>query len=174
MFLILGALLILLKDGNLGLVKQVVDAFRRFSISKLGQVYDALRIADVAQRTSDNPDDYDGTAWHVASMISEGQLNATLTQADVGRSVLRFAMGPPARTEEQMNEDLQKQLIRTTTLTNHVKEVDRKLGLNKEYIDWAKKAEKNKDLGPNGEIDPVPFQGPDVYGVEDEDMMEDL
>ena len=156
----------------MGLVKQVMGAFRRFSISKMGQAYAALSIEIVANRTSDNPKDYHGTARYIASMISEGQLNATLAPADdIRRSVLRFPMGPPARSEGQMNEDLQKQLTRTEVLTSHVREIDRKLGLRKEYIEWAKKAEKNKEMGPNGEIDPNPFPAPDIFGVDDEDVM---
>ncbi len=174
-----GYLLRTFKDCNTGLVFQVIDAFRRFSILKLGQTYAALTIAGIAKRTSDNPNDYDGTARYLTSMISAGHLNATLAQAgDIQKWVLRFAAsstsGPLARTEEQMYEDINKQLARTTMLSNHVKELDRKMGLSKEYIDWAKKAQKSKELSPNGDLDPSHFHGPDDFAPEDEDMMEDL
>lgn len=163
----------------MGLVFQVVDAFRRFSILKLGQTYTALTIADVAERTSDNPNDYDETAQHLMSLISAGQLNATITQAgDVRNWVLRFATssttGPLARTEEQVNEEITKQFARTTALTNHVKELDRKLGLSKEYNDWTKKAQRSKELSPNGDLEPSHSHGLDEYGPDDEDMMGDL
>lgn len=163
----------------MGLVFQVIDAFRRFSILKLGQTYIALTIADVAKRTSDNPNDYNGTAHHLMSLISAGQLNATITQAnDVRNWVLRFATssttGPLARTEEQINEEIIKQFAHTTALSNHVKELDRKMGLSKEYIDWAKKAQKSKELSPNGDLEPSHSHGPDEYAPDDEDMMGDL
>ena len=174
-----GYLLNALQDCNAGLVLQVLDAFRRFSILKLGKTYAALTIADVAQRTSDNPEDYDGTARYVTSMISAGQINATLTQADdVRRWVLRFATssrtGSLARTEEQLNDEINKQLGRTEMLSYHVRELDRKMGLSKEYIESVKKAQKNKDLSPNGDLDPDGFHGLDDFAPEDEDMMEDL
>ena len=169
----------ILQDRNIGIVLQVMDAFRRFSILKLGQTYAALTIAEVAQRTSDDPNDLDGTARYLMLMISNHQLNAALTKAeDVGRWVLRFGAssttGPLARTEEQLNEEINKQLTRTAILSNHVRELDRKMGLSKEYIEWAKKVPKDKELSPNGDLDRGPFQGPDEFGPEDEDMMEDL
>ena len=156
-----------------------MDAFRRFSILKLGQTYAALTVAEVAERTSDNPKDFGETARYLMLMISNRQLNATLTKFEgVGRWVLRFATssttGPLARTEEQLNEEISKQLARTTILSNNVKELDRKTGLSREYIEWAKKLPKDKELNSNGDLDPGPFQGSDVFGPEDEDMMEDL
>lgn len=179
LFFQVGHLLTFSKDRNIGLIFQVIDAFGRFSILKLGQTYVALTIADITKRTSDNPNDYNGTARQLMSLISAGQLNATLTQADDVRNwVLRFATssttGPLARTEEQINEEINKQFTRTTALSNHVKELDRKMGLSKEYIDWAKKAQKGKELSPNGDLEPSHFHGPDEYGPDDEDMMEDL
>ncbi len=167
------------QDRNYGLVLQVIDAFRRFSILNLEQTYAALTIADVAQRTSDDPCDYEGTALYVTSMISACQLNATITKGgDTQNWVLRFATsstaGPLARTEEQLNEEINKQLVRTAILSNHAKELDRKMGLSKEYIEWVKRAPKDKELSPNGDLDPGRYQAPDDFGPEDEDMMEDL
>ena len=176
---LVGQLLRIFQDRNYGLVLQVIDAFRRFSILNLEQTYTALTIADVAQRTSDDPCDYDGTALYVISMISAGQLNATITQdGDIQNWVLRSATstttGPLARTEEQLNEDINKQLVRTTILSNHAKELDRKMGLSREYIEWVKRAPKDKELSQNGDLDPARYQGTDDFGPEDEDMMEDL
>ena len=175
----MGKLIRISQDRNIGMVLQVMDAFRRFSILKLGQTYAALTVAEVAQRTSDDPYNSDETARYLMLMISNGELNATLTKVeDVGRWVLRFATssttGPLGRTEEQLNEEINKQLARTTILSNNIKMLDRKMGLSREYIEWAKKVPKDKEFSPNGELDPGPFQGPDHFGLEDEDMMEDL
>lgn len=155
---------------------QVVDAYRRFSILKLEQTYVALRIAEVAERTSREPKDYVETASYVTSLINSNQLNAHLIESseDPQNWTLRFALtptsGPRARTEQQLYEDLVKQTNRTTKLTSYVKDVDRKLGLSKEYIDWCKKSLRNKDA--TNDLNPTIFTT-DEY-IADEDMMADL
>lgn len=155
---------------------QVIDAFRRFSILKLEQTYVALRISEVAEWTSPEPYDYAETANYVKSLISSQLLNADLVESseDPQNWILRFALtptsGPQARTEQQLYEDLVKQANRTTKLTSYVRDADRRLGLSKEYIDWCKKASKNKDA--TNDINPTIFTSDDYIG--DEDMMADL
>lgn len=166
------------EDCNTGLVKQVIDAFRRFSILRLERTYVALRILDVAHRTSPEPTDYAETAAYVSSLISSGYLNATLTQSseEPHAWVLRFAAssttGPQGRTEQQQYEDLVKQTTRTMKLSDHVREADRRLGLSKEYLDWARRIQKSKDAGGNVELGGFGTMS-DEYVV-DEDMMSDL
>ena len=165
-----------MKDHNTGLVLQVVDAFRRFSILKLENTYVALRIAEVAERTSPDPKNYVETANYIMSLIKSNQLNAQLheTSEDPQDWILRFAQtpmsGPQARTEQQQHADLVNQTRRMTELTAHVKDVDRRLGLSKEYIDWAKKAQKTKDV--SNDLNLTMFSSDDYIG--DEDMMADL
>ena len=145
---------------------------------KLQKTYVALKIRDVAHRTSPNPIDYLETLHYVSSLILSGQLNATLLESpeDPANAVLRFPTasqpGPQTRTEEQLLEDLRAQTSRIVNLNDHVHEIDRRLGLSKEYIESAKKMHKNKDAG--GYIDfhsALPTN--DDYIV-DEDMMADL
>lgn len=158
----------------MGLVWQVIDAFRRFSILKLEKTYAALRIHQVARRTSPDPTDYEETAAYVAHLISGGYLNAILTQSSGSAEtwILRFTgsttTGPQARSEQQQYKDLQRQISRTLKLGDYVRAADRRLTLHKDYLDSARKAQKAKDAGGNGDM---------VVGDEytpDEDMMADL
>lgn len=111
-------------------------------------------------------------------MITSGQLNATLVESPEGaeNAVLRFPTaaqpGPQSRTEEQLLEDLRAQTGRINKLSDHVREIDRRLGLSKDYIDSAKKAHKNKDAGGYAEFNSATPANDDY--VADEDMMADL
>lgn len=57
-------------------------------------------------------------------------------------------------------------------LSDHVREADRRLGLSKEYLDWARKVQKNKDAGGNLEHGGFTTMNDEYMG--DEDMMSDL
>lgn len=57
-------------------------------------------------------------------------------------------------------------------LSDHVREADRRLGLSKEYLDWARRIQKSKDAGGNVELGGFGTMS-DEYVV-DEDMMSDL
>lgn len=158
----------------MGLVWQIIDAFRRFSIIKLEKTYAALRIHQVAHRTSPDPKNYEETAAYVEHLISNGYLNAILTQSSGSAEtwILRFtgstATGPQARSEQQQYKDLQRQISRTLKLGDHVRAADRRLALHKDYLDSARKIQKNKDAGGNGDM---------LLGDEyppDEDMMADM
>ena len=56
-------------------------------------------------------------------------------------------------------------------LSDHVREADRRLGLSKEYLDWARRIQKSKD-GGNVELSGFTTLSEDYLG--DEDMMSDL
>ncbi len=77
----------------MSLVLQVLDAFRRFLILRLEQTYAAVPISIVARLTSPQPDNHAETEAYVNSLISSGQLNATLEVSTVPGmgSMIRFA-----------------------------------------------------------------------------------
>lgn len=145
---------------------------------KLQKTYVALHIRDVAHRTSPNPANYLETLRYVSSLISSDQLNATLVESpeDPETSVLRFPTafqpGPQTRTEEQLLGDLRAQTGRIVNLNDHVREIDRRLGLSKDYIDATKKMHKNKDAGGYADFNSATAINDDY--VADEDMMADL
>lgn len=169
------------EDFNEGLVKQVVGAYRRFSVQHLENIYTALTVADVTRRTSPDPNDYTETANYLAYLISMGQLNASISESSEGpmTRVVRFNSFTGARrfalSESQQLEGLKRQTYRNTLLTDHVREADRQFGVSKEYIQEVKKAKKLQEGGQGGE---ETMAGEfslhsDVFS-QDEDMMADL
>ncbi|MCJ1477882.1 hypothetical protein MMC13_006555 [Lambiella insularis] len=169
------------KDCNLGLVLQVLDAFRRFLILKLGQTYAALPTNLVAQQTSSDPTNVPETDAYLTALIASGQLNAVLTPPSAtGLSMLRFAStlseGPLARSEAQNYEDLQHHSNKLTQLAKHIKDTDRRFELSREYFEWARKNKRPKDGGglDVSQGSPNPTLGVSGnYGV-DEDMLADM
>lgn len=158
---------------------QVIRAFRQFSVLQLGKTYAALTVADVARRTSPDPNDHAGTGEYIIHLISTGVLNATISQPsnDPASWILRFSdstTGPLSRTEEQRHQHLEKQTQKINTLMEHIREADRKLSLSKDYIAEAKRAKKSRLNGLEGGAEESPWMmHGDVY-EHDEDMMADL
>ncbi|KAL9073850.1 MAG: hypothetical protein Q9161_002682 [Pseudevernia consocians] len=166
-------------DFNRSLIVQVINAFRQFSVLQLGKTFAALTVADIARRTSPDPNDYAGTGEYVIHLISSGVLNATISQpsTDPASWILRFSdstSGPLSRTEEEQHQHLEKQTRKIKSLMEHIREADRKLSLNKDYIAEAKKAKKTRlnDVEGGMEENAWMTQG-DAY-EHDEDMMADL
>ena len=138
-----------------------------------------MTVADIARRTSPDPNDYAGTGDYVIHLISIGVLSATISQPsnDPASWIVRFSdatSGPLSYTEEQQHQHLEKQTLKIKSLIEHIREVDRKLSLNKDYIAEAKKAKNVRQNGLEGGGDENAYIAPiDAY-EHDEDMMADL
>lgn len=157
----------------------MIKAFRQFSVLQLGKTFAALTVADVTRRTSPTPNDYADTGDYVIHLISTGVLNATISQPsnDPASWILRFsdsASGPLSRTEEQQHQHLEKQTQKIISLMDHIREADRKLSLNKDYIAEAKKAKKARLNDVEGGMDESPWMTHGDAYEHDEDMMADL
>lgn len=167
-------MLISIQDCNSGLVRQVVDAFRQFSVLRLEKTYAALTVADITRRTSPDPNDYTGTGDYLIHLISSDKLNATISEPsdDPASWIVRFSndtIGPLARSEEQQYEALVKQTRKVKVLMDHIQETDRKLSLSTQYIKEEKK--KKKGMGEDGEnANPWSHNAGDTFD-QDEDMM---
>ena len=157
----------------------MISAFRQFSVLRLGKTFAALTVADITRRTSPDPNDYAGTGDYVIHLISIGVLSATISQPtnDPATWILRFSdskSGPLSHTEEQQQQHLEKQNLKIKSLMEHIREADRKLSLNKDYIAEAKKAKKARQNGLEGGGDENAWMAhTDAYD-HDEDMMADL
>ena len=166
-------------DCNAGLIRQVIQAYRLFSVRRLEKTYAALTISDVTKRTSDDANDYAETGQYVIKLISNGELNATISKPseDPATWILRFANsaneGPGVRSEEQHYDDLSRQMARVKTLMTHIKEADRKYGVSKEYIQEVKQIMKGKENAPSGE-DGASWAPPNEAFDHDEDIMAEL
>ncbi|KAL9104707.1 MAG: hypothetical protein Q9163_000385 [Psora crenata] len=169
---------IFMEECNLGLVRQVINAYRQFSVQRLEKTCAALTISEVSRRTSENPNDHTETGRYVIGLISSGLLNAAISQSseDPATWVLRFCTargeGLHVRSEEQQYDELVRQAERIRALQSHVKEADRKYGLSKEYIQEVKRLTKAKD-GVAGNEDGSPWYAPGYEFDHDEDMMAD-
>ena len=146
---------------------------------KLGNTFAALTVADVARRTSPDPNDYAGTGEYVIHLISTGVLNATISQPsnDPASWILRFSdstSGPLSHTEEQQHQHLEKQTRKIKLLMEHIHEADRKLSLNKDYIAEAKKAKKARSNVLEGGVDETTWTTQNDMFEHDEDIMADV
>ncbi|MCJ1369778.1 hypothetical protein MMC20_000990 [Loxospora ochrophaea] len=164
----------------MGLMTQVLNAFRRFSVLKLEKTYAALPVSQIAERTSPISSDLHETENYLASLISSGQLNAVLVPSSASGkgTILRFSpptSGPPTRSETEQYEELQKEQRKIAELAEQVKATDWKLELSKEYIEWAKRAKRAKDgAGPGADQNTSMMGMGDEDFAADEDMMADM
>ncbi|KAI4236072.1 MAG: hypothetical protein LQ352_008039 [Teloschistes flavicans] len=164
------------KDMNLSIVLRILDAYRQFSIVKLGSTYAALPLTEISRRTSSAPDDHAETAQYITMMIQRGQLNATLEKRsnDVQSWVVRIAAssstGPRSLSEHEQHAELKRRAIRTAELANHVRASDRKFLLSKEYIESIKRSGKDVESTQKTEESHGWY---DAQGMDDEDIMDD-
>ena len=164
------------QDCNTGLVLQVFDSFRKFSVLRLGNTFAALSIAEVARRTSPDPTDLNETAAYVTFLITTGQLQAVITHSPSTDPptlpILRFLPSSSTlKTESQISIDLAMQTAALQKLLKHVGDNDYRLEISKEYVDMLRKLKKQKEQA--GKEDGSGFQGATFDDV-DEDMMADL
>jgi len=137
-----------LSDCNFGLVLQVYDAFRKFSVLALANIYAAVPLTEVARRTSPDPLDLVETASYIASLIVSGELNATLTQTQdpAAPATLRFlASTAVSRTEADLHHDLQTHQAELESILKHLQDSDHKLEISKDYIEKLRHMKKQKE-----------------------------
>jgi len=151
------------QDRNFGLVLQVMEAFRRFSVLNLGKTFAALPIAKVAERTSPKPSDIAETEAYLASLIASGDLEASLTKTSGNATTLRFhtTLTPMEATIQQ---DIASQSNALMEMMKHLGDEDGRIELSKEYVMWIRRLKMNRDTqAKNGITDDF-----------DEDMMADM
>ena len=168
---------ILTEDCNMGLANQVIDSYRYFTTLNLGKTYAALPIPTIAAQTSHVPNDHAETGQYLYHLITTNKLNGTISQPsqDPSTWVLRFHdptdEGPQAPTEQQRHDELARQMAKIQQLHTHIKEVDRKFGLSKEYIAEKKRAGKKQENG--GNTFEESWLPPEQAFEHDEDVMRD-
>lgn len=161
-----------LNDCNFGLVLQVYDAFRKFSVLRLANIYAALPLTEVARRTSPDASDLVETASYVASLIASGDLKASLNHSPdpTAPATLRFLSSKsfPWR-EAGVNHDLRVHKAELQNILKHLQDSDHRLEISKDYIDklhWMKK-QKEQEAKTGG-------VGGQLINDFDEDVMGDL
>lgn len=157
---------------NHGLMNQVIGAFRRFTVLKLGKTYCKIMISDLLRLTSPTFADVTETANYAKGLIASGGLKGSLTETgiDAGAWLLRFideAEEEPSEAQQSLEINDLKESIETLNL--RIRESDSKLGLSKEYLEWSKKVASQKEGSGNG-VD----EGTGDFMTMDEDMMVDI
>ncbi|KAF2233035.1 hypothetical protein EV356DRAFT_577917 [Viridothelium virens] len=162
-------------DGNIGLVRQVIRHFTESQVINLSKTYVALPMLDIAQHLGETPA---VTAQYLGFLATSGQLNASLERnsatSDTSSQILRFysdrSSGPLAQSEQQLHAALVEQKQRILELAHQLKDGNRRLSLNKDYLEYAKTRRDRKEQARDGGAMDLDWAGPG----EDEDMMGDL
>ena len=161
-------------DCNIGLLKAILSAFQKFQIRNLGNVYTKISIPEILNQTQSaetgaklsNPLALETL---IRSMIKDGSLNATMSNSPGQDAVLTFSPGGPVLTEAQMQRELAASAERIHGLTQDIKQTDRMLTHEKDYITFAKKMKSKgnkfemQDQGIGGEME--------WNAMEDEELM---
>ncbi|KAL2073687.1 hypothetical protein VTL71DRAFT_11013 [Oculimacula yallundae] len=157
-------------DGNTGLILEVMAAWQRFQIRDLATVYSKISIPEIVSQTTSAETGYKlptaqlGEAL-VQNMIQRGDINATLSHPPTGPAILTFSPSGAALTERQMQSELAASTSRIQDLTKEIKQTDRIITHDKEYIKYMQKMKKTKV----GNSEPPEGQWNDI--TEDEDIM---
>ncbi|KAK6536762.1 hypothetical protein TWF281_000977 [Arthrobotrys megalospora] len=161
------------QDGNWGIAEQCLENFRRLGIKALTSTYSTLSIEAIASRDLDVLGSRSGTASpeelerYILDMIDRKEIKASLSHSSTtGNStscMVSFHDLPASETD--ILKDLEAQIARTVQITNQARQLDKKLGLSKEWISFTGK----KRGGPGGadvaidqgyeEMDDYPIQG---------------
>jgi COP9 signalosome complex subunit 3 len=166
-------------DCNTGLVLHVLAAYQKFQIRNLANIYSKISIPEIVSQTMSAET---GTKLQspqagealVQAMITGSELNATMSSSPGQPSVVTFAVGGPVLTEVDMQRELGAATERIHTLTKEIKQTDRMLTHDKEYIKFVQKQKKNAKQGGSGDQG---ISGADMEwgdAVEDEDIMGSL
>lgn len=164
-------------DGNVGLVREVLAAFQRFQIRGLAQVYSKISIPEVVSQTTSAVTGCKLTSAQegenlVRAMIRNGDLHATLSDPPTGPSILTLLSSGPVLTEAQMQTELATTTARIHALTKEIKQTDRMLTHEKEYIKFALKHRKHQKLVSAGDEQALQQQDWIDANDDDEDIMD--
>ena len=135
---------------------------------KLSKTYSSLTVADVLKRTYLDSGNPGNAARQLQTLISRGQLNATLTQRGNNPEtwILTFEDESGTKSEAQQLRELKDTEARLLELSARITESDQKIGISKEYLDWSRKEDSKLptlNISPWGED-----------STQDEEMMVDI
>jgi COP9 signalosome complex subunit 3 len=168
-------------DHNEGLVVHVLAAYQKFQIRALANVYSKISIPEIVSQTTSAetgiklPSAQAGEAL-IRSMIQLGELHARLSPPTTsGPSILTFSPTGQVLTEHEMQRELTTSAERIKSLTKEVKQTDRMLTHDKEYIKHVQKQKKNTKGGAQSSSHEYADTGMEwddgADALEDEDIM---
>lgn len=135
-------------DCNSGLVNEVLASYQKFQIRNLANIYCKLSLPEIHSLTTCARPDSENlsvsdTERLVLSMISQGELSATISKTPPNPSVLTFSINGPALMEQQVQQELAATKSRILYISQEIKMTNRNLTHNKEYIKFLQKQKKN-------------------------------
>lgn len=147
---------------------------RRYRVIDLQKTYAALPIEGIAAHLNLTTP---ATTTLLSTMVRDGHLNAMLHQPITGpdtRPVLRFLSHNPSQPLVDQDALLKEKSVRIEQLAKHVREADRKLALQKEYVEATRRTKRAENAGAQGFEDPMDVWDAPQNVDQDEDMMGDL
>ncbi|KAL9108575.1 MAG: hypothetical protein Q9227_006661 [Pyrenula ochraceoflavens] len=132
-------------DCNTGLIREVYFAHRKFAILNLEKTFTALSISQIASRTSPDPLDLTETEAYISSLISSGELAATLSPSKNPSEgpIVRFLPSQiETKSEADLQNDLAKHKAELATLLQHIESDEHRLEISNQYIDFLKQLRK--------------------------------
>lgn len=164
-------------DHNAGLVLHVLAAYQKFQIRGLANIYSKISIPEIVSHTTSAETGNKLPSPQAAeplirNMITSGELHATMSTSANGPSILTFSPKGQVLTERQMQRELATSAERIKALTKEVKQTDRMLTHDKEYIKHVQKQKKNtKGQGSSQDIGDSALEWDDADPLDDEDIM---
>jgi len=125
------------KDKNLGLVKQAIQALYRQNIQRLTKTYITLSLQSITEQTA-LPNESE-TERRVFQMIQNGQVFATINQKD---GMVEFLENPEKFNNTKTLQYLDRQIHQSINLTNVVMKIDEEIGLEDKYLHKIIQAER--------------------------------
>ncbi|KAL3424639.1 COP9 signalosome complex subunit 3 [Phlyctema vagabunda] len=162
-------------DLNTGLMLYVLNAFQKFQVRKLGDIYSKISIPEIVNMTTSAETGgritTEAAEQLIQSMIADGSLHATMSQSPNKPSILTFTPGGHMLSEIEMQRELSATTRNIMKLSQDIKLTDHMLMNEKEYVRYKVKENKhkatnmvhyNENATPINELD---WQG------DDEDLM---
>ncbi|KAL4889133.1 COP9 signalosome complex subunit 3 [Aspergillus ambiguus] len=141
-------------DNNLGLVSQVIVAFDRYMVMKLGKKFSALSIPDVSQQVVTSVGtEHSVIETLIATQIMSGALDATLLHQDDSQStMLRFSSAAvsPISREQSVQARLLEEIRVLKLFANSTGTANYALDLSDEHLRFVQKNQRWADDGDKG------------------------
>jgi len=135
-----------IKDGNMGLVKQAIQALYRQNIQRLTKTYITLSLQNITEQVGlPNAGE---TERRVFRMIQNEEVFATVNQKD---GMVEFFENPEQFNNNKTLVYLDKQIHDSISLTRVVNKIDEEISLDTKYLQKILQAERGPNRWPGGE-----------------------
>lgn len=153
------------QDNNAGIVDQVRQALTLHFLKQTKKTFAALTIPELLEQDTPLPNDSAAAESIIASLITSGDLEATLVHSPTKYSgtMLRFSANPSYSRlshEGEVQKQLKKEKLLLELLMDRIEESNHNLALSDELLDhikrgqtWSGAGEGNTIQGEGGEIE---------------------